>query len=128
MNTLSDAAVNESFFTMFENHQNVSFYNNTNCKFKYWNPNSPKIIWKLLNLSHLNFWILAFFTNFCPMKTDLSGNTIWPQVSAFQKLALDHFWHFYLTFVHSKCKRSSVARNVEWDFFCDFQTPCLNWF
>ena len=24
------------------------------------------------------------------------------------------------TFVHSKCKWS----NVEWDFFCDFQTPC----
>ena len=29
--------------------------------------------------------------------------------SGFQKLAkMDHFWHFWLTFVHSKCKRSSL--------------------
>ena len=53
------------------------------------------IIWKLLKMSHLNFWILAFSTNFCPIKTDLSGNTVWPQASDFQKLAkMDHFWHF----------------------------------
>ena len=53
-------------------------------------------------MSHLNFWILAFFTNFCPIKTDLSGNTVWPQASGFQKLAkMDNFWHFWLTFVHS---------------------------
>ena len=32
-------------------------------------------------------WILAFSTNFCPIKTDLSGNTVWPQASGFQKLA-----------------------------------------
>ena len=53
------------------------------------------IVWKLLKMSHLNFWILTFSTNFCPMKTDLSGNTVWPQASGFQKLAkMDHFWHF----------------------------------
>ena len=23
-------------------------------------------------------WILAFFTNFCPLKSNLSGNTVWP--------------------------------------------------
>ena len=35
--------------------------------------------------------------NFCPIKTDLSGNTVWPLASDFQKLAkVDHFWHFYL--------------------------------
>ena len=35
------------------------------------------------------------FLNFCPIKTDLSGNTVWPQTSVFQKLAkMDHFWHF----------------------------------
>ena len=57
---------------------------------------------------HLDFSILAFFTNFCPIKSDLSGNTIWPQAPSFQKLAkIDHFGHFWLTFVHSKCKRSS---------------------
>ena len=26
-----------------------------------------------------NIWILAFSTIFCPIKTDLSGNTIWQQ-------------------------------------------------
>ena len=53
--------------------------------------------------------ILAFSTNFCPNKTDMSGNTVWPQASGYQKLAkMDHFWHFWLTFVHSKCKRSSL--------------------
>ena len=42
-----------------------------------------------------SFGILAFFTNFCPIKTDLSGNTVWPQTSGFQKLVkMDHFWHF----------------------------------
>ena len=46
-------------------------------------------------MSHLNFWIVAFSTNFCPIKTDLSGNTVWPQASVFQKLAkMDHFRHF----------------------------------
>ena len=53
------------------------------------------IVWKLLKMSHLNFWILAFSTNFCLVKTDLSGNTVWPQASGFQKLAkMNHFCHF----------------------------------
>ena len=50
------------------------------------------------NCSKCRIWfflILAFFTNVCPIKTDLSGNTVWPQASVFQKLAeMDHFWHF----------------------------------
>ena len=41
------------------------------------------------------FLILAFSTNFCPTKSSLSGNTVWPQASGFQKLAnIDNFWHF----------------------------------
>ena len=56
--------------------------------------------------SKCRIWISAFSTNFCPLKSDLSGNTVWLQASGFQKLAkMDHFWHFYLPFVHSKCKR-----------------------
>ena len=52
-------------------------------------------VWKLLKMSHLNFGILAFFANFWPIKTDLSGNTVWPQALGFQKLAkMDNFWHF----------------------------------
>ena len=39
------------------------------------------------------------------------NNPIWPQASGFEKLAkIDYFWHFYSTFVHSKCKRSSQWR------------------
>ena len=72
------------------------------------------IVWKLLNMSHLNFWILVFSTNICPIKTDQSGNTVWPQASGFQKLAkMDHLWHFWWSFVHSKCKRSSL-RSQSW--------------
>ena len=36
------------------------------------------IVWKLLKMSHLNFLILAFSTNFWQITTDLSGNTVWP--------------------------------------------------
>ena len=40
------------------------------------------------------------------IKSDLSGNTIWPQTSGFQKLVkMDYFW---LIFVNSKCRRSSL--------------------
>ena len=61
-----------------------------------------KRFWKILksstvfeNSSKCSIWILAFSTNFCPIKTDLSGNTVWPQASGFQKLAkMDHFGHF----------------------------------
>ena len=50
-------------------------------------------------MSHVSVSILAFSINFCPIKTDLSGSTVWVIVNRF-------------------------ARNGEWDFFCDFQTPC----
>ena len=51
-------------------------------------------VWKSPKMSHLNFSILAFSTIFCPIKTDLSGNSVWPQASDFQKLAkMNHFWH-----------------------------------
>ena len=47
------------------------------------------------NYSKCRIWILAFSTNFCPIKSDLSGNTVWPQASGFQKLdKKNHFWHF----------------------------------
>ena len=43
-----------------------------------------------------NFGIFHQF--FCPIKIDLSANTVWPvwpQDSGFKKLAkMDHFWHF----------------------------------
>ena len=39
--------------------------------------------WKSHKMSHDFFLILAFSINLCPMKVDLSGNTVWPQVSGF---------------------------------------------
>ena len=52
------------------------------------------IVWKLPKMSHLNFSNLAFCTNFWPIKTDLSGISVWPQALGFQKIAkLDHFCH-----------------------------------
>ena len=76
-------------------------------------------------MSHLNFWILAFSTNFCPFKTDLSGNTVWPQALGFQKLAkLSIFGIFNLLLSTQNVNVARFARNVEWDFLEDFQTPC----
>ena len=52
-------------------------------------------VWKSSKMSHLNFWSMVFSTNFCQIKIDLSGNTVWLQVSGFQKFAkLTNFWHF----------------------------------
>ena len=50
-------------------------------------------------MSHLDFSILAFSTKVWPIKTELLS---------IQNVNIAHF-----------------ARNVEWDFFCDFQTPCI---
>ena len=55
-------------------------------------------------MSHFKFLNFGIFR-----QTDLSGNTVWPQATGFQKLAkMDNFWLFELTFVHSICKRSSL--------------------
>ena len=60
---------------------------------------SAHSFWKLLKTSHLHFSIVAFFTNFCLMKNDLSGNTVWQQATGFQKLAkIDHFLAFLMNF------------------------------
>ena len=40
------------------------------------------IVWKSPKTSHLNIGIFNFF---CPIKIDLSGNTVWLQGSVFQK-------------------------------------------
>ena len=54
-------------------------------------------VWKSTNMSH--FWILAFSTKFRLIIIDLSCSPVWPQASAFQKLAkMDNFWHFLMNF------------------------------
>ena len=81
------------------------------------------IVWKLLKMSRLNFGIS---TNICPIKNDLSGNTVWPQASGFQKLVkIDYFFCIFNELLSTQnVNVARFARNVEWDFFCDFQTPC----
>ena len=63
----------------------------------------------------LNFGI---FTNFWHIKTDLSGNIAWSQASGFKI----HFGTFNELLCTSIVNVARFARNVEWDFFCDFQT------
>ena len=38
----------------------------------------------------------------------------------------DYFWHFWLFFSTQNVNVARFARNVEWDFFCDFPTLCLS--
>ena len=62
----------------------------------------------LKNCSKCRIWIfgiLEFFTNFWPIKSDLSGNTVGPQASGFQKLF--QIWPF-LAFLMKNCIRSSL--------------------
>ena len=45
-------------------------------------------VWKSLKMSH---------SNLCPIKSDLSGTTVWPQTSGFQKLAkIDPFLALFM--------------------------------
>ena len=103
------------------------------CTFKFtlWNSISwsvdPIDTYSMVFNSHLIFLVLAFSTNFCPIKSDLSGNTVGPQASGFQKLVKmdDFFFIFYQLLSTQNVNVARFARNVEWYFFCDFQTPCV---
>ena len=63
-------------------------------------------VWKSPKMSHFEF-----FTNFCPIEIDLSGNTVFWKIPK-----IDHFL--------MNVNVARFARNVEWDYFCDFQTAC----
>ena len=77
-------------------------------------------VWKSPKMSVFQF--LALSTNFCPIKSELSGNTVWPQASGFQKLAKLTIFNELLSTQNVNVAR--FARNVEWDFLGDFQTLC----
>ena len=80
-------------------------------------------VWKILKMSHFSFSILTFSTNFCNIKNDLSGNTVW----GFQKVAkMGYFWHFWWTFVYSKCKRSSLRSQCWTRLFGRFSNTVLS--
>ena len=70
--------------------------------------------------------VVLEFLNFGIFQIDLSGNTVWPQASGFQKLAkIDHFGILKLTFVHSKCKRSSLRSQCWTRLFLWFSNTVL---
>ena len=64
-------------------------------------------------MSHLNFSILAFSTNFWSIKTALSGHSVWLQALGFQKLSFDIFDQPLST---QNVNVARFARNVERDF------------
>ena len=68
------------------------------------------------NYSKCRIWI--FFTNFCPFKTDLSGNTVWPQMRYFL------FWNFPLIYWHIE---SDMSGNTVWLQASDFQKLAKSW-
>ena len=48
---------------------------------------------KITKKSHFIFQkVLAFFTDFCPINIDLSGNTVWAQVLGYQKDTFRSQW------------------------------------
>ena len=68
-------------------------------------------------MSHLNF---DNFTIFSPIKSDLSGNTVRPKKSGFQKVAkLTIFGIFNALLSTQYVNVARYARNVECDFLGD---------
>ena len=100
--------------------QNVAFHDPPQFlnKLKMW-----QIVWKWLKMSHL---ILAFSTIFCTIKVICLVPLFDRKLQVLKNSPkLTNFWHFWWTFVHSKCKRSSLDTQFWiWDFFCDFQIWC----
>ena len=65
------------------------------------------------------FWI--FLANFCPINTDFSRITVWPQASCFPKFAKTNQFLVFAVFFFNVAR---FARNVEWDLILWFSTPC----
>ena len=64
----------------------------------------------------------VFRYNFCHFKIDLSGNTVWPQTTGIQnspKWTIFGIFNELCLLLNVKVAR--FARNVQWDFFCNFQ-------
>ena len=80
-------------------------------------------VWKSPKMSHLNFRILSFSTNFWPNKNDLSGNNVC-KLKVFKKTPKSTIFGIFNELLSTQnVNVARFARKVEWDFFCDFQTP-----
>ena len=69
------------------------------------------IVWKLLKMSHFQFW--HFLPIFVLLKLTYLVTLFDQKLQVFKNLPK---W--------TNVNVARFARNVEWDFFCDFQTPC----
>ena len=85
-------------------------------------------------IQNVAFGIFQVSTNFCPMNIELSGNSVRPQASDFQKgRQLDNFWHFtelfptlfsviFKRFVCLKCKIKTFViekRTFKWHVWAE---------
>ena len=68
---------------------------------------------------HLPFWRFneLWSTQTCLLTNDLSGNTVWPHDSGFQKLAKVNIFGVFNQLIVNV---AHFAVNVEWDFFRQF--------
>ena len=65
---------------------------------------------------------MAFSTNFSPIKSDLSANTVWPKNSGCKDSSK---WTIFDELLSTQdVNVARFARNVECDFFHDFQPLC----
>ena len=67
--------------------------------------------------------------NFCPIQNDLSGNTVCPKGSVFQKLAKWTIFGIFDSLLSTlNVNVARFARNIECDILSDFQTLCCTLF
>ena len=77
------------------------------------------IVWKLLKMSHLNFW--HFPSIFVLLKLTCLVTLFDRKLQVFKNSTK---WTIFGIFNQLLSTRNvNAACNVEWDFFCDFQTP-----
>ena len=79
------------------------------------NPSIPR--WYRLNYSDRNL---------TGNPQDMIKHSVWKSLEkvSFQIVKIEHFWHFQWTLSTQNVNVARFARNVEWDFFCNFQTLC----
>ena len=74
------------------------------------------------NFKAFDFWY--FLPILVQLKLTCLVTLFWPQAAGFQNLAKRSiFGIFYKLLSTQYVNVARFARNVEWDFFCDFQTP-----
>ena len=87
--------------TLFENHPKMSHLNfSILAFFTNFGPIFVLVTLFWLEAFVFQFWHLPFFTNFCPIEIDLSGNTVLPQTSVFLKVAKLVIFIQYVSVAH----------------------------